>query len=424
MQAKFMTACFCLLAASAVQAEESKSSSTFIGYFRSTLGAAESGAAMPAFQAPGSAAKFRLGNENDTVFEVGIDSRLAQAAGAPAGGYLQTVFMLNGYAGIGNSSDLNGAGVVQAYVKMSRYLGDFDIWAGRRFYQRQQFNMNDYFWLNTAQGAHIGAGIEDLPLGPGKFDLAAHGYEDPRVNSTVTAGTTGTLHSRMLEARYRDIVLSDSLKLNTFLSYTARPEDPILGYKSADGSSAAVWANMNIGKASNVLTAIYRQGLGIAQAPTNGRPIREDSGAGYDLSKAKVWEIADNYQINLEQYAVELMLLTHSEETGKEGVKGDKIQWNSVGVRPLYYLTKSTSLALELGHDQVKNEITDRSGSVTKSTLAFQVTPENFPWSRPTIRLFATNASWSDEFKGLVGGTSYADKTKGWSGGVQTEVWW
>jgi len=424
MQTKLMSACFCLLATSAAQAQDSKSSSTFIGYFRSTLGAAEAGAPMPAFQAPGSAAKYRLGNENDTVFEAGIDHRLAQPVGAPAGSYLQAVFMLNGYAAIGNSSDLNGAGVVQAYVKMSRYLGDFDIWAGRRYYQRQQFNMNDYFWLNTAQGAHIGAGIEDLPLGPGRFDLAGHGYEDPNVNSTVTAGTSGTLHSRILEARYRDIAIGEGLKLNTFLSYTARPEDTALGYKSEDGSSAAVWANMNIGKSSNVLMAIYRQGLGIAQAPTNGRPIREDSGSGYDLSKAKLWEIADNYQINLDDYAFELMLLTHSEETGKDGVKGDTIQWNSAGVRPVYYLSKSTSLALELGHDQIKNEISDRSGSVTKSTLAFQVTPENLYWSRPTIRLFATHASWSDEFKGLVGGSTYANKTKGWSGGVQTEVWW
>jgi maltoporin len=79
---------------------------------------------------------------------------------------------------------------------------------------------------------------------------------------------------------------------------------------------------------------------------------------------------------------------------------------------------------LEIGLDQVENEITDRSGSVTKSTLAYQVTPENLYWSRPTIRLFATQASWSDDFKGLVGGSTYANKSKGWSGGIQTEVWW
>lgn len=423
MQIKLMSACFCLFAAAGAQAQD-KSSSQFTGYFRSTLGGAEAGAAMPGFQAPGSSAKYRLGNENDTVFEAGIDHRLAQPAGAPASSYLQTVFMLNGYAGIGDSSDLTGAGIVQAYVKMSRYLGDYDIWAGRRYYQRQQFNMNDYFWLNTAQGAHIGAGIEDLPLGPGKVDLAAHGYEDPEVNSTVTAGTSGTLHSRMLEARYRDIAIGDGLKLNTFVSYTARPEDTVLGFKSEDGASAAVWLNMNMGRSSNTLMSIYRQGLGLAQGPTNARPIREDTGSGYDLSQAKLWEVANNYQLSMDAYALEFMLLTHTEETGKDGVKGDKIQWNSVGVRPVYFMTKSTSLALELGHDQVDNEVSDRSGSVNKSTLAFQVTPENFSWSRPIIRLFATHAAWSDGFKGLVGGTSYINKTNGWSSGVQTEVWW
>jgi maltoporin len=352
------------------------------------------------------------------VFEAGIDHRLAQPAGAPAGSYLQTVFMLNGYAEIGDSSDLTAAGLVQAYVKMSRYLGDYDIWAGRRYYQRQQFNMNDYFWLNTAQSAHIGAGIEDLPIGPGKFDLAAHGYEDPEVNSTVTVGTNGTLHSRMLEARYRDIAISDGLKLNTFLSYTARPEDTVLGFKSEDGASAAVWLNMSMGRSNNTLMSIYRQGLGLAQGPTNARPIREDTGSGYDLSQAKLWELANNYQLSMDAYALEVMLLTHTEETGKDGVKGDKIQWHSAGVRPTYFMTKSTSL------DQVADEMSDRSGSVTKSTLAFQVTPENFSWSRPIIRLFATHASWSDDFKGLVGGTSYLNKSKGWSSGVQTEVWW
>jgi hypothetical protein len=44
------------------------------------------------------------------------------------------------------------------------------------------------------------------------------------------------------------------------------------------------------------------------------------------------WEVADNYPINVDEYAFELMLLTHQEEIGKDGVKGDKIQWNSIGV--------------------------------------------------------------------------------------------
>lgn len=121
---------------------------------------------------------------------------------------------------------------------------------------------------------------------------------------------------------------------------------------------------------------------------------------------------------------MEFLLLTHAEETGKEGVKGDKINWNSAGVRPVFFMTDYTSVALEVGHDQVKNEISDKSGSVTKGTLALQLQPEKLYWSRPTLRLFYTQASWSDDFKGLVGGSTYANKTKGFSTGIQTEVWW
>jgi maltoporin len=419
----FLAVVLGLLLASTVQAE-STDSTQFIGYFRTTAGASD-GPGMPGFGAPGAAAKYRLGNEPDTVWEAGVDHRFSQAANAPAKSYLQGVFMLSGYAPIGNSSQLDAKNIAQAYVKMSRYLGDYDLWVGRRYYQRKQIEINDYFWLNTAQGAHVGAGLEDLPLGPGRLDFAILSYEDAGVASLVgPTAPAGTLHSRLFEIRYRDVKLSEALSLGTWLGTTQRPKDKVLGYESGEGQGAAVWLDANIGKSSNTLAVIARRGLGLTQGGANGTPIRENSGSGYDIDEARLLEVSNAYSLNADAYALRFVLLTHSESTGKDGLEGDTITWNSAGIRPTYYLGTYTSVSAEFGYDQVKNELTDKNGSVTKGTLALALSKDKSAGARPTIRVFATQANWSSDFKGLVGGSNYADKTSGWSGGVQTEVWW
>jgi maltoporin len=214
------------------------------------------------------------------------------------------------------------------------------------------------------------------------------------------------------------------LSLGTWIGSTHRPKDEVLGYESAEGRGAALWLDANIGKSSNTLAAIVRKGLGLAQGGANGTPIRENSGSGYDLDNAQLFEVSNAYSLNADAYALRFVLLTHRESTGKDGLEGDTISWNSAGIRPTYYLGTYTSLSAELGYDQVKNELTDRNGSVTKGTLALALSKDKSAGARPTIRVFATQANWSSDFKGLVGGSNYADKTSGWSGGVQTEVWW
>ncbi len=414
-----------LISLLAMPAIAEENSSTFIGYFRTTLGLTDKGG-MQGFQAPGARAKYRLGNEPDTVFEAGIDHRFAPGPNAPKGSYLQGVFMVSGYAGIDNSNSLKAADLPQAFVKISRYFGDFDLWAGRRYYQRKQIDINDYFWLNTAQGAHVGAGLEDLGLGSGKLDFAIMNYEDSAVVSLKDPAVNKTLHSRLAELRYRDIVLSDELKLSSWLSYTNRPEDPELGYKAEAGRGAALWLDFKLGGSSNSLAAIYRQGLGIVQGTTDARPIRENSGSGYKLDEAVLMELSNSYQLDTSAYSLLFLALTHKEATGvtPAGSNSDEVTWNSVGARPVFYLSEFQSLAVELGYDQVKNGLTGKDGSVSKETVAWQFTKEKSAGARPMIRLFATHAQWSSDFKGLVGGSTYKDKTAGWSGGVQTEVWW
>ncbi len=50
-------------------------------------------------------------------------------------------------------------------------LGNPKIWIGRRFYDRHDIHINDFFFLNTLQGFD-GGGIRDMDLGFGKLALA------------------------------------------------------------------------------------------------------------------------------------------------------------------------------------------------------------------------------------------------------------
>jgi maltoporin len=57
-------------------------------------------------------------------------------------------------------------------------------------------------------------------------------------------------------------------------------------------------------------------------------------------------------------------------------------------------------------------------------TVAPQVSLGDRFFSRPVIRAFLTYATWSENFRGEVGGNDYASNTSGWTWGIQMESWW
>jgi maltoporin len=105
--------------------------------------------------------------------------------------------------------------------------------------------------------------------------------------------------------------------------------------------------------------------------------------------------------------------------------------WASFGVRPIIFLTKYLSLALETGFDHTEGFATTQSGANTlydgwlrKFTIAPQIGAGRKFFSRPVLRVFMTYANWSDGFRGLVGGIPFEDRTSGLTYGVQAETWW
>jgi len=90
----------------------------------------------------------------------------------------------------------------------------------------------------------------------------------------------------------------------------------------------------------------------------------------------------------------------------------------------MWYFTDAFSIALEGGVDWISNSPSGQCGTLGKLTLAPQWSFGNEFFSRPVIRAFVTYAGWNEGMRGSVGGIDYADKTSGWSWGLQMETWW
>ena len=144
----------------------------FHGYLRSGIGATAGGGDQACFQAAGAPAKYRLGNECETYAEIGlgqevwsegnrsfyVDSMIAYKSDQ-ANDWEATDSDSNPYA--------NGTSSIRQFnVQAKNFLPDTlpgaTLWAGKRYYQRHDVHINDYYYWDVSGP---GAGVENIDLG-------------------------------------------------------------------------------------------------------------------------------------------------------------------------------------------------------------------------------------------------------------------
>lgn len=404
----------------------------FHGYFRMGAGMSEDGATQAEFQTPGARSKYRLGNEANTNYEFAFDYRYAlNDKDMPDGAYIQGYLMVDDFEPHGESSELGLDGMPQLYLNFANFFKPgLNLWAGRRYYDRKDIHMNDHYWLNVGQGAHVGAGVEGIDLGLSKLKIAFFRMEDSNVAGLGSlSGNTGTLNSSSLDVRLAKIKTNPKGKVTLWGQWMIRHKNAALGFDAKDGFGLGFWHDQSdiFGCCSNTVAFLYRNGAALVQGDFNARPAREDQ--GYDLDSTEVWEFNNNFLMEPNDFfSMQWAIIVRSENFGLQGISGDTVVWYSTGIRPIFYLTDHVNIAVELGIDYVDDEINNRQGSVRKSTLALQLARSRGYYSRPVLRAFVTYANWSDDFKGLVGASPdsapYGNQTNGWTYGVQAEVWW
>jgi maltoporin len=137
----------------------------FHGYARSGIGWTGSGGEQQCFQATGAQSKYRLGNECETYAELKLGQEVWKE------GDKSFYFDTNVAYSVSQQNDWESTSPAfrEANVQgknLIDWLPGSTIWAGKRFYQRHDVHMIDFYYWDISGP---GAGLENIDLGFGKL---------------------------------------------------------------------------------------------------------------------------------------------------------------------------------------------------------------------------------------------------------------
>ncbi len=371
----------------------------FHGYFRVGSGTTWENGSQACFGLEG-VAKYRLGNECDFNGEVGYTKELARSSSGV--GFFGTA-MVSAFTptpNIGNSTVRGVQGFIEA--RNLGFLNGGTAWIGRRYYNRPDIHVLDFKYI-VMDGE--GAGIDSIPMGPGKFSYALFRND---VNKSLPA----MRHT----FTYQDLPvnLDGTLKIDaTFIRSDSGST------QRHDGWSLSVTHKQSkVLGADNTLAVQYGVGPGIKIGGTG------DLSLGSSFTRTRIadqliWQVTPAFSGSAN-------LVVQRDK----GLAGGTQTWTSVGVRPVYALHEHFKLQLDLGHDRISPADGGPTQALTKITFAPTFSGAKDFWARPELRLFVTYAQWNAAAQAAATpGTTlsstgvFGDNRDGVSYGVQLEHW-
>jgi maltoporin len=381
------------------QASAGEAEGIFHGYFRTGAGTNSSDGSQACYSLPG-AGDYRLGNECTTYGELAYTKELAKAAnGASFVGTVRTVFQDG--VGVSDSDKSFKLGEVFMEAKKLDFLNGATLWVGKRFYNRPDIHIIDYKYIH---GDGIGAGVQSIPAGPGKFSYALMRKNDDR-----DADASRHIFS------YEDLPVNTDGTLKFDL--TVIKADSSVANAHNGWSLSAVHKQNKVLGGDNVFGVQYGVGPGIKIGGT------DSLGFGSDVTRTRVFDTL-YWQVTPEFGGSAVVLVQ------KDKSDAGSQTWTSAGVRPVYALTDNFKLQLEVGHDRITSRSGGAAQQLSKVTFAPTVALAKNFWSRPELRLFVTYAKWNTAAQQAAAAGSalsstgvFGGKTEGASAGVQVETW-
>lgn len=396
-------ALFAAMTATSVQALD------FHGYVRAGAGTTlgNGGGSMACFKLPGAESKYRLGNECETYGEMTFDQSLFSAKDGVKFDYHLRLATVNdfdkGQTGwqpydSKNSTIASAENYIDA--KNLPFLNGGTVWAGKRFYERNDVHISDFFYWNDSG---YGAGVMDIPVGSVKLSYAL-------MRSTFTAGEATTRHD------FRVGGINTPGGGNVTVGVQFNKADTSIPNRHNGWALTGQHFQGNLLGGYNKIALQY--GSGSASSLNLSDP---DNGANSDR---KTWRLTEQLQW---QVSPEFSGMA----TAVWQKKKDEYTWFSMGVRPVWHFSDYFKLQGELGYDSVKPAAAGSStANLTKFTIAPTIVAGRGFWARPEMRVFLTHANWNSAAKnqmgGVAGGTGgrFGANTSGNTAGFQVEAWW
>lgn len=410
----------------------------FHGYFRAGLGVNGNGDAMEAFKAPNSGAKYRLGNEAEAYAEATFQQNFRTKALIENNvDFFTKITLAYVTPTVDNNAFDTTTSLRELYAGARGVWGgqkEALFWAGNRFYEHLDIHINDFFFRDMAG---FGGGIEDVTVGDEmKFAFAWLGGSIDQLDSSGTAYQNDYhFNKNTFDFRLYEIPTGiGKLELIGDLAYFGgdtleidnTAANDIIIDDSFGWALGAMLKSELTEEMDNRFTIQYGTGAAdnfraIITAP-QGVTIPPTGGLVVNMDDTKRLRITDDIVIDTgSPLSLQIAAVYENYDNGFDTM--NKIDWVSLGARPVYHFNDFFSMAFEAGADYT-NQKDGMEGVVGKFTLAPQIQPAAKHFSRPSIRAFFTYAVWSDGFRGSVASVGYGNETQGISAGVQMEAWW
>ncbi|MGR3806976.1 maltoporin [Pasteurella testudinis DSM 23072] len=397
----------------------------FHGYARSGIGWTAGGGEQSAFKATGAPAKYRLGNEAETYTEFKLGQELFNQGEKSI--YLDTnvAYSVNQQVDWESTSPALREVNVQ-FKNFADSLPGATLWAGKRFYQRHDVHMNDFYYWDISGP---GAGVENIDLGFGKLSLAvtrntepagAYSWEYNEISKKWETNKDKDVYNDVFDVRLADLNVNKNGKLEFGVDFgNAHTKD---GVKFADGAS----------KRGYMLTAEHTQNEFFGGFNKFTVQYATDSMTSWNTGHSQGASVNNNgHMLRLINQGVvklsdrvETMYALIYQKTDLDNNQGNT--WYSAGIRPMYKWNDTMSTLVELGYDRVKDQASGKKNDLKKVTLAQQWQAGDSIWARPAIRVFGTYADWNDKFGDRITNPSKYGKASDheFVYGVQFEAWW
>ena len=422
----------------------------FHGYFRAGAQASTQGGEVYCLGNGNKGHKVgRLGDECDTYAELTLNQEVYNKANNKwtvntlvAYGTAEGNRDLQGdsWQGVGGTGPWNGQrlSIRELWTGYQTDAG-YQIWAGKRFYQRKDIHILDLYYLNNSG---YGAGIEGIDVGMGNLAFA--------VTKWANDGTSDyNRNVYKLDARWNGIPVGPLGNLDASVIYalpfiSEQQEANAVGNARANRANSGALVTLDLNTAVNS-DSVNLMNHFVVQYGTNG--------FGYIGSNDN--HAGDNYSPDIDDTGVRVInwgtldagnfglgysLIWAHVDNGDDHPAADGINFTtprsgwtySIVLRPEYKWTEFTRTTLELGYSAQKTNgwvanTKYEDPDVYKVTLAQQFTPGKGFWTRPAIRFYVSYIG-GDEF---ANGWNPGYKNKNKDGdehqitvGTQVEAWW
>lgn len=368
------------------------------GYFRTGIGSSEKGNTQECFQLSGAPAKYRLGNECEQYGELAAKQSLLTFQD---GSELSVNGMMQFYNEYGQSLNFSGddgfTRLNQIYLDWQNIalLNGANIWAGRRYYNRNDSHMTDFYYWNQSG---TGFGLDEYKIGDYSFSYSFSRKDNLFQEKDISRH----------DLTVKGITLTPNNELQAGISYIDHHEN--------NGWSVIIQdIQKHVLNGKNTIAFQYGEGPGMGLSYTGDVTLNKENNS-FRVIDIFDWESKSN-KFNGQMQA---LFQKNAFENNID------FEWISLGSRASYVFNDKVKISGEIGFDQIKDSSTR---NLTKLTIAPTWSFDGTKYyDRPELRIYYTYALWNNAEKSLrdslLPANDFFDTNHGSNFGIQLENWW